>query len=321
MTRVGIAIIGAGYMAQQHARAFASLPSVEIAGVCGRTRSRAEDLAAMYGAKVYDTVDSLYEATKADVVVIAVNELSMPDVCFAAFRYPWLCLLEKPVGVDLPASESILDRARAAGVRAYVALNRRSYSSTRQALQKLSGDDGPRLISLLDQEDMQAAREFGRPEAVVRNWMYANSIHIVDYFNVFGRGEIVSVVPTVPWTPEMPGNVVAVVTFSSGDTGVYEAVWDGPGPWSATITNRQVRAEMRPLEKLRIQRRGERSLTEIVTDPVDTEFKPGLRYQAEQMLAALEGKPASLATLEDAMRSMTLCAHIYGLSQSEFKPF
>jgi predicted dehydrogenase len=321
MSRVRLAIIGAGYMAQEHARAFTSLSSVEIAGICGRTRSRAEALAAMYGAEVYDTVDSLYEATGADAVVVAVNELSMANACFAAFRHPWLCLLEKPVGVDLPTARLILDRAREAGARAYVALNRRSYSSTRRALQQLSDDDSPRLISLLDQEDVQAARDSGQPEAVVRNWMYANSIHIVDYLTVFGRGEIVSVVPAVPWTPQNPRNVVAVVRFSSGDEGVYQAVWDGPGPWSATITNRQVRAEMQPLEKLRLQLRGERRFTEVPTDAIDTEFKPGLRHQAEQILTALEGTPAALATLEQATRSMTLCAYIYGLSHSGFEPF
>jgi predicted dehydrogenase len=316
-----VAVVGAGYMAREHVRAFASLPSVEIAGVCSRTRSRAEALAATCGAAVYDTVDAIYEATRADAVVVAVNELSMPDVCAAVFRYPWLCFLEKPVGVDIAAARSILENARAARVRAYVALNRRSYSSTRQALQALNRDDGPRLISLLDQEDMQAARAFGQPDVVVRNYMYANSIHIVDYFSVFGRGAIVSVEPIVPWTAENPGYVVAAVGFSSGDRGIYQAVWNGPGPWSATITNPQVRAEMQPLEKLRIQRRGERRFDEVATDPIDAEFKPGLRYQAEQVLAALEGKPAALATLDDATRSMSLCAYIYGLQSEELRPF
>ena len=44
-----VAFVGAGYMATEHMRAFASLPDVEIAGIYSRTRERAEKLAALYG--------------------------------------------------------------------------------------------------------------------------------------------------------------------------------------------------------------------------------------------------------------------------------
>ena len=308
-----IAIVGAGYMAQEHAKAFASLPNTEIAGVCGRTTARAEALATRYGAPHFDSVGAMYRATRADAVVVAVNELSMPEVCGAVFEYPWLCLLEKPVGIDLSKAQAIQSAAQRAGVRAFVALNRRCYASTRQALAELAADDSPRLISVLDQQDMVSAREGGQPEAVVLNYMYANSIHLIDYLNLFGRGEIVSVQPVMPWNPQRPGHVVGTVHYDSGDVGVYQAVWDGPGPWSVTATNRQVRVELRPLEKLSLQRRGERRLIDTPPDPIDADFKPGLQQQAQQTLAALIGAKVTLATLDEATRSMALCADIYGL--------
>jgi len=316
MKKWTIAVVGSGYMAQEHAKAFASLPDVKISGICGRTRARAEVLAATYGASVYDSIDEMYRDTQADVVVVAVNELSMQDVCIECFAHPWLCLLEKPVGVDLAQAQKIQTVAHRAGSRAYVALNRRAYASTRQALAELAHDDGPRLISVLDQQDMVSAHKDGQPDEVVRNYMYANSIHLIDYLNLFGRGDIVAVEPTVRWTPQRPGFVVATVCYSSGDIGLYQAVWDGPGPWSVTVTNRQVRLELRPLEKLGVQRRGERRLTETAPDAIDTEFKPGLRHQAEQIVGVLGGAPATLATLNEATRSMALCAAIYGLRSS-----
>lgn len=308
-----IAIVGAGYMAEEHARAFASIPGVRIAGVCGRSRTRAEVLAARYDAPVFESVEALYNGTKADVVVVAVNELSARDICLQAFRHPWLCFLEKPVGIDLSQAEEILTAASHMGAQAYVALNRRSYSATRLALQELAADDGPRLISVLDQQDMVSAREGGQPDEVVRNYMYANSIHLIDYLNLFGRGDIVRVEPTQPWNAGRPGHVVATVHYSSGDVGVYQAVWDGPGPWSVIVTNRAIRTEMRPLERLSVQRRGQRGLTEIPVGAIDTEFKPGLRHQAEQVVAMLQGQSSTLATLQEATRSMALCADIYGL--------
>ena len=308
-----IAIVGAGYMAQEHAKAFASLPEVAIVGVCGRTMAHAQALAAEYGARAFESIDTMRRETLADAVVVAVNELSMRDVCFAVFAHSWLCLLEKPVGINLAEAQAIQAAALSAGASAFVGFNRRSYASTRQALSALAADDGPRLISVLDQQDMVLARASGQPDAVVRNYMYANSIHLIDYLVLFGRGNIVSVHPSVPWTPEHPSHVVAVVRYSSGDVGVYQAVWNGPGPWSVTVTNGELRAELRPLEKLGLQRRGERVLTALALDAVDANFKPGLRHQAERIVAALGGAAIELATLEEATRSMALCADIYGL--------
>lgn len=308
-----VALIGAGYMAQEHAKAFASLPYVKIVGVCSRTQTRAMALASQYGATVFTDIAAMYQATDADAVVVAVNELSMQEVCYECFKFPWICLLEKPVGVDLAQAKEIHAIAERVNARVYVAFNRRSYASTRNALIELTDEPGPRLVSIFDQQDMASARSNGKPERVVRNYMFANSIHLIDYLTLFGRGEIESVQVVVPWTPEQPRYVVAAIKFSSGDIGVYQAVWDGPGPWAVTVTNQQHRIELRPLESLAVQRRGERQQTVAQPDRVDTDYKPGLLYQAEQLVAALAGRPFSLATLSEATRSMTLCAHIYGL--------
>lgn len=310
-----VAIVGAGYMAGEHARAFASLPGVAIAGVCGRNRQRAETLAAAYDAPVFESIAAMYSATRADAVIVAVNELSMPDVCRACFEQPWVCLLEKPVGIDLAEAEALAAASGVAGTKAFVALNRRSYSATRQVLSRLAGDESPRLISVLDQQDLAGARASGQPHQVLINYMFANSIHLIDYFNTFGRGDVASVTPTVPWTPERPGFVAATVRFSSGDIGLYQAVWQGPGPWSVTVTNHNARFEMRPLEALGIQLRGERRLTEFPTDPIDRDYKPGLHYQAEQFIRFLAEGSTTLATIDEATRSMALCADIYGLRQ------
>lgn len=300
-------------MAREHARALSSL-DVDLVGVCSRTASRAKALADDYGMSVYPSISEMYAATRADALIVAVPELSAPSVCQESFRFPWVCLLEKPVGVNMSVATRILEDARRTRARAFVALNRRSYSATRQALDVLKASDGPRLISILDQEDQDAARAAGQPEEVVQNWMFANSIHLIDYFNFLARGDAVSIQHASPWTPDSPHFVAATIRFSSGDIGIYQAVWNGPGPWSVAVTNPQLRLEMRPLEKLGIQARGERRLTEIEPASADSEFKPGLLYQGEQLLAFLEGSRTTLATLEDAYRSMILCAQIYGLA-------
>jgi predicted dehydrogenase len=313
MTTCKVAIVGAGYMAQEHAKAFASIPGVSIVGVCGRSPERAQRLAEAYLTRTFPSIAEMYAQTRADLVVVTVTELFMRDVAMACFAHPWTCLLEKPVGVDLAEAEQILAASRAAAGLVYVALNRRSYGSTRSALEKLAHDASPRLIDVLDQQDMDGARALGQPERVVQNYMYANSIHLVDYVLLLGRGAVARIDTIHPWDASAPGTVAAAVHFEGGDTAVYQAIWDGPGPWAVSVTTRTMRLEMRPLERLGIQRRGERRLTEVPADPIDTDFKPGLRIQAEQAVAGCRGEAPLLATLESATRSMRLCASLYGM--------
>lgn len=316
MKSIKIAFVGAGYMAAEHARAFSGLPGVTLAGVFSRTRTRAEQLASAYpGMVVCDSVSELHARTRADLVVVTVKELSMGAIAAECFAFPWAALLEKPAGYDLADATGILDAASRAGGKAYVALNRRAYSSTRQALARLADNSGPRFVKVMDQQDQQAARDiYKEPPEVVRNYMYANSIHLIDYFRVFGRGEVTGVVPVLPWTPEKPAIVVSKIEFSSGDVGLYEGVWDGPGPWAVSVVTPRERLEMRPLEQVSLQLRGERKVAALDLDPDDTAFKPGLRYQAMQAVAAMRGEPHHLPTLADSWQSMNLVARIFGFA-------
>lgn len=315
MTNIKVAFVGAGYMTTEHIKAFASLPDVTIAGIFSRSADRAAPLAAPHRAIVASSVDDLYAKTKADLVVVSVPELAMAEIARQCFTHPWQVLLEKPAGYNLPDAQRIRDAAQSAGATVHVAFNRRAYSSTRSALAQLSDADGRRFIKVLDQQDQVAARiHHGQPELVAQNYMFANSIHVIDYFRVFGRGSIVAVTPVVAWNPDAPGLVVAKVEFSSGDVGIYEGIWDGPGPWAVSISTPAKRIEMRPLEQGAVQLRDTRAQVPLELSDDDKTYKPGLRYQAEQALLSVRGEPARLADIDDSLQSMKLVADIFGLA-------
>jgi len=309
-----VAIVGAGYMSREHIPAFQDIAGVEVLGITSRTRSRAEELAKKFHIpNVFDSISKMYEKTKADLVVISVPEISANIVSKTCFEYPWTVLLEKPAGYNLQDAEDILSSAKKKNSRVYVALNRRHYSSTRTALEGLSNNEGARWIYIQDQEDLTAALKSGQPQEVVDNWMYANSIHVIDYFNLFGRGNIVSVEPFIPWNPEAPWMVAAKISFDSGDIGIYEGVWDGPGPWSVSISTPKKRWEMRPLEQVSCQNAGERTVENLEVHEWDQKFKPGLRLQAQESVLAAMGKENNLPTLQDAFETMKLVNCIFNV--------
>lgn len=317
MSECRVAFVGAGGMTREHARAFADVPGVTLAGIHSRTRARAEALAGEFAISVVaDSVAELHARAKADLVVVSVPELSANGVAKACFEHAWTVLLEKPAGLDIADAEDIAAAAARSSRNAYVALNRRQYSATALALEKLATDSGTRFIKVQDQEDQAAALAAGQPARVVANWMYANSIHVIDYFRVFGRGEVVSVEPVIPWDATHPGVVVASLRFSSGDIGLYEGIWNGPGPWAVTVSTPAQRLELRPLEQLGVQVRGERKLAPQESARLDSEFKAGFRLQAERAVAAAAGRSSDLPTLRDGLESMYLVRRIFAPTRS-----
>lgn len=76
-----VALLGAGYIADWHAKCLRSVPGVELVAVCDQARSRAESLAARFGiAKSYGSLAVMLQAEKLD----AVHILLPPDLHFEA---------------------------------------------------------------------------------------------------------------------------------------------------------------------------------------------------------------------------------------------
>ncbi len=300
-------------MGREHARALADVPGVELAGIHSRTRSRAEELAQELGiGAVCDSVAELYDKTRAELAVMAVPELEANAVAKALFEHPWSVLAEKPLGYNLDDALDIAEAAEEKGRRVFVGLNRRFLSSTRAALNWLEGDGGRRFIHVQDQQSLATARLVGQPERVVEYWMYANSIHLVDYLTLFGRGGIERVEVLEPYRGEATNIVLAKIEFESGDIGLYEGLWRGPGPWAVTVSTPNRRWEMRPLEEARYQPADERKLYPVEVHPWDKEFKPGFRLQAEKAVAASRGEATDLPALAEALKTMRLIREIFG---------
>ncbi len=308
---VRVAVVGAGPIAAEHARAFADVPGAAIVGVHSRTRERAERLAERYEAPVYDSVRELFERTRAGLVVVAVPVLATAAVAETCFEFPWTLLLEKPPGRNLAEAIALEAAARRRGRSVYVALNRAFPSSTQAALADLAGCPGARHVHILDQQSRDAAAAAGHPPEVVRDWMFANSIHLLDYVRLFARGGIVSVETPLPWDDTRTSTVLAVMRFDSGDTAVYEATWNGPGPWAVSITTPERRWELRPLECARYQDAGMRETVSVAADEWDRSFKPGFRRQAAEVVRAVRGEPSSSASLPEALATMRLIHSIY----------
>ena len=313
MKKTKLAVIGAGYMAEEHIKAFKDIPNLEICGIYSRTKEKAQKIANIYSIpKVYNSISSLQEENKPKLLLVAVSEESLKSLCSEIFKYDWNILIEKPIGLNLKEAQHINEIAKKFKNQSiYPAFNRRHYSSTRSVKEDIESHKGVRIVNILDQEDPKKALKDGGSKKVCENYMYANSVHLIDYFNIFCRGSIKSIHIKLKFNINNPSFHLAYLEFSSGDMGIYQANWNAPGPWSVSISTPEKRWEMLPLEEASFQDLSSRKKNKYSIHKWDKLFKPGLRLQAEEFVKTVFESSASLPTIEDSLKSMELINSIY----------
>ncbi len=173
--------------------------------------------------------------------------MSMPQTIIKCLDYDWEILCEKPPALSVENAKEIRDIANKKNKKIRVALNRSSYSVTGFVKKELEKIDGKRMIFAQDQEDPERALSMGKPKEVVERWMYANSIHILDYFGIFARGNFKIIKTSGSLDFNKPCFIESHIEFNSGDLGIYHAFWNEPGPWAITVHLPDIRFELRPL--------------------------------------------------------------------------
>lgn len=115
MTRLKVAVVGAGAWGRNHVRALGSLQDAELAAVCDINPTRREDVRRQYpGVLVTDDLDRALAGVEA--VVIATPAGTHSQLALQAIDRGLPVLVEKPFALSAADAEAVADRAQARGV-------------------------------------------------------------------------------------------------------------------------------------------------------------------------------------------------------------
>ena len=115
MIRIGI--IGCGKIAQvRHLPEYAANPHVELAGYYDLNTQRAQEMAAQYGGKVYESYFDLLNDPSIDAVSICVENRSHAEISTAALYAGKHVLCEKPMAMRYEDAKELSALAEAKGV-------------------------------------------------------------------------------------------------------------------------------------------------------------------------------------------------------------
>ncbi|MDR0380132.1 MAG: Gfo/Idh/MocA family oxidoreductase [Candidatus Accumulibacter sp.] len=114
--KVRYGIIGAGMIANFHAKAIGAVEDAQLTAVCGNDPARAEAFARKHGIAFYNRFDMFLERAPIDAVTIATPTGLHADVAIPAARAGKHVLCEKPLDATPEKSWSIVEACRENGV-------------------------------------------------------------------------------------------------------------------------------------------------------------------------------------------------------------
>jgi myo-inositol 2-dehydrogenase/D-chiro-inositol 1-dehydrogenase len=223
VTRVGI--VGAGGVAQRHARVLAGLPDVQVVGVTDVVSDAARSLAEAHGAGVFDDVDDLLGAGL-DAVYLCVPPFAHGPAERAVVAAQVPMFIEKPIAINLAIADEIADLISASGLLTAVGHHWRYLSIVEQA-RDLLADRPVRLVNgaWLDKVPPVGwwphAEQSGGP-------IVEQAAHVLDLARHLA-GEVSEVYAAGNGTPpqvagaDVDGATVATLRFATGAVGTLAA--------------------------------------------------------------------------------------------------
>jgi predicted dehydrogenase len=111
MSKIGMAIIGCGQIAEAHLQAVTKVPNTELVAVMDIVEEKAHSAADKYKAKAYTSLDELLEDKSVDAVILPLPHHLHCPVSIQCAQAGKHILVEKPMALNLSEAKKMVDAA------------------------------------------------------------------------------------------------------------------------------------------------------------------------------------------------------------------
>jgi predicted dehydrogenase len=332
----GFGIVGAGVIAEFHAKAIAEIGNAVLKGIYTRTASKAEAFASQFSCVAYPTLEAMLEQADIDIVCICTPSgihLEPALACIAAGKH---CLVEKPLEVTVERCDQIIQAAGTAGVKAGVIFPSRFYAASMRLKEALDQNKFGDLVLGDAYVKWHRSMEYYQSGAWRGTWQFDGGgalmnqgIHSVDLLQWY-MGPVISVqavsANALHKTIEVEDTIVALVQFANGALGTIEcstAVFPGSlkrievrgTRGSAVLEEDQLiewafqQADQEDDLVRRVQQEGHPS-SGGASDPKAIRFT-GHQRQIEDLIRAIDTDGTPAVTVAEGRKSVAIIEAIY----------
>lgn len=304
---IGVGVIGAGIIGEQHARVYRELPQTTLIGVVDVNPQRAQKVAEKYGCNWYTNYSELFEQEDVRAVSIATPDHLHYDIVVSALKAGKHVLVEKPLTTSLEEARKIVQvveeqkrilmvnynnrwatvyqRARALITEGEIGTPVMAYARKSNSIivptQMLSWARNSSCVHFLATHDIDMVRWlFDEPNAV--------EVYAVAYEKILRSKGIAT-----------PDGVQAIVRFENGAVATFESAWIYPSSYP-TLTESYLHI-LGDLGVIQIDRREENLILAnkkgfsfprtCLGGEIDGQLRSSFRYALEHFVSSvIEGR-------------------------------
>lgn len=295
-------LIGAGNIAIEYSKVLDALGKDYL--TIGRGHEKAENFYESTGKKAIEGGLEAFLETKptaAEFAIVAVNVNYLASTTISLMKYGVKSIFcEKPGFNDPSELEKVVAVSKETGVKVFYAYNRRFFASVIEAEKIMNADGGLTSMNFEFTEWGHEIAKTSHPAEVKKNWMTANSSHVIDLaFFVGGEPQDMKSYTSGELSWHKPSCFVGAGVTKKGVLFNYQANWDAPGRWAVEFLTPLHRIYLKPMEQLQLQDKGSVRVYPVeIDDHLDKEYKPGFFLETQ---AFLEGDYSRLCSLEKQM--------------------
>ena len=222
-----VAVIGPGFIAQRHLEVLASEPGAELVGIVGRRLAQAEEAAARFGGRPYDSLERMLDTERPEAAWVCLPPDQHGAVEGALIERGIHLFVEKPLAADLDTPLRIDAAIRAAGLVAGVAYHWRAMDTLREVEDVIAGN--PVKLLTGHWHDSLPGPAWWRDGSRGGGQMVEQATHLVDLSRrLLGEATVVAATADRHHHPDHPAMTVpdvstAIVRYDSGPVGSFTA--------------------------------------------------------------------------------------------------
>jgi predicted dehydrogenase len=312
MQKIKLCLIGTGKMGSEYVKVVKSIKhKVKITDVLGRNLLKTKTFAIQNNIeKFHNTFENLKQI---DAFIIAVSEENLFKILKRVVQYNLPTLIEKPLGINHHESKKICKLLFRKNFF-FISLNRRFFNSVLEFKKKLDISKDKFCFIINDQQNLLQAKQIGKHQKVIKNYMYANSVHLLDLIKFFIKSKIINISKKIIKISKNKKIFFSKIYFKNGSFVFYICKWNIPGRWSVEAYSKKIMLSLKPLENLYFKYKNKQITLFLTKNKDDNLYKPGLKKIIDEFIYFINNKSFKqnkLTNVSEYMQTVKLIKKIY----------
>lgn len=219
-----IAVLGAGYMGQNHSRVFSTIENVNLVAICDKDTSKAQKVAKQYKIKDYSNYQSLLENEDLDAVSICLPTSLHSKAAILAIEKGRDLFIEKPICQTPEEAEKLIKLAKIKKVAVMVGHVERFNPVVNEIKQRIKSGELGKVLKIHTQRFSPPTARAQDVSAVID--LATHDIDIMQYLLDDKPERIFA--ETDSRAHRREDLMSALIRFKNGSTGLVEVSWLHP---------------------------------------------------------------------------------------------